>query len=1290
MNKTQTNDRPHRLSWMLLAGMVTMATLLTGTAQGTGGGLLTSEQQGKFTIPKMAKPPTLDGTIEPAEWREALAIGGLASQNPGGNFLIMRPTTFYLAWDTDNLYVACRTWIMPGYKPWVRARGPSSATAFDDGTEFNLRPMGANLPDGATSDNSYKFFINCFGFDGDFGRVSVGQIFRNWRPQFKRAVRQTAPGTAPLGGSWWEAEMVFPAKDFELVGPNRAGDKWKMMLAFNHIPGFSQNAVPLGSSYFDSSGWPVMTLTENIPAVQVTMDELPGLKDGVASVKVSAYNPAAEPVTLNVVVQVNEWTNGKSAEDLLKKETTLTVEPGKTAEFKLSEKLPRDLGKNKGGLYIRVAQGNKELYRYFAFLTLGYPENWVKYTPSKEAFPLSVTFNPLRDNLLINADANYLDNPKLVKSARYVIIRDGDSRPTASGEITECEYYAFNKLLQIPSLKEGDYTVDVSLVLADGGSVGPVRAKFKKLDEAKAFAPWWKNKIGDTERVIKPFTPIAVKGQTVTLWGRTFTFNALGLPAAINSQGLPVLAAPARIVVMIDGREHSVDLGGKLKFTEKKDWRVSFTGEATGAGLKFNAAGCVEQDGLVQINLTYAPAGKDPVKVDALRIEYPLSVDEAQAINSMGPGGNFATLSAKMLPTGKPGRIWSTLEMGAGGNGLTVGTFYPDVWIGNEQRGFYWWADSDQGWVPDDTVAAHEVVRGDKELTLRNNIIGKPYQLSAPRKLTFTYNATPFKPFPKGWRATINAEDGTFAGPHKQYADKATGKTYDGTQWLSAPAAPDDWGRVWGEFKVQADAKVKTVQPFDPLAARRTAWVHNSLALMGYGNRSGDNILENYFRPEWDENTICDSQQDYFLWLAKRAFSEGGLRSIYWDIFFISSWGGEQNGMAYRLDDGRLQPTFNGFNLRKLSMRLASLQEVLGLTPGGVSVHSSNCFPFLAYPWIGAALDGEWAFMTDASTCDWVDNYSIERMRALNTPQNYGVPLTWMSLNQITDPVKRGRVWRGFYDWTRFHDCNWYGWDGYKPGDKLLDFGLNDERLQYVPHWRNTAITCDDPQVLVAYWGLPSRVLVMAFNYDGKAVKNPVLKVDFAKLGLGASKAKVTELRGKDAHNGQLPEVDPTPVLGAGGNTVSVSDLQPHTARYFGLRVEDPAALARIRQELAGVGTQLNDAMLDWGLVAKETKFVPAPQPEGPTKDFSAPVIAMWELPDRVLFAVTNTSDKAQPVTIDIALDKLGLVPQLPWQEFVRVRDFNGGSSTLDFHGRKLSLGNLKPGQVRLVGVRRY
>ncbi len=76
---------------------------------------------------------------------------------------------------------------------------------------------------------------------------------------------------------------MLPAKSFGLTGPNRAGDQWKMLLAFNHIPGWMQAAIPIATGYYDASGFPTATLVEETPAVQVTMDTLPGVKDGVAA-----------------------------------------------------------------------------------------------------------------------------------------------------------------------------------------------------------------------------------------------------------------------------------------------------------------------------------------------------------------------------------------------------------------------------------------------------------------------------------------------------------------------------------------------------------------------------------------------------------------------------------------------------------------------------------------------------------------------------------------------------------------------------------------------------------------------------------------------------------------------------------------------------------------------------------------------------------------------------------------------------------------------------------------------
>ena len=314
------------------------------------------------------------------------------------------------------------------------------------------------------------------------------------------------------------------------------------------------------------------------------MEELPGLKDGVAAARITAFNPTAKPVALDVQARVENLADPKQPVALLDKQTKLEVPPGQTAEFRLNEKLPGDLGKNTGGVSFRVAQDGRELYRYYAFLTLGYPENWVKFTPPTEPFPVNVGFNPVRNSVSLEADANYLDDPRAAKQVRYAVAREGQAAPLVSGTLTTAAYNAFDALLQLPQLAPGSYTVSASMDLADGKSLGPVTRSFKKLDEAKTFAAWWKQPIGDTERVIKPFTPLTVEKATVGVWGRSFALDAVGLPRAITSNGKAVLAAPARIVAVIGGKEQSIDLSGTLEITEQKPWQVSFKGKATEIG----------------------------------------------------------------------------------------------------------------------------------------------------------------------------------------------------------------------------------------------------------------------------------------------------------------------------------------------------------------------------------------------------------------------------------------------------------------------------------------------------------------------------------------------------------------------------------------------------------------------------------------------------------------------------------------------------------------------------------
>jgi hypothetical protein len=66
-------------------------------------------QQGytQFLIPRAAKPPTLDGQVEPGEWDQAVALNVMADQTRQWKELYPRWVKWRLAWDAERAFAAC-------------------------------------------------------------------------------------------------------------------------------------------------------------------------------------------------------------------------------------------------------------------------------------------------------------------------------------------------------------------------------------------------------------------------------------------------------------------------------------------------------------------------------------------------------------------------------------------------------------------------------------------------------------------------------------------------------------------------------------------------------------------------------------------------------------------------------------------------------------------------------------------------------------------------------------------------------------------------------------------------------------------------------------------------------------------------------------------------------------------------------------------------------------------------------------------------------------------------------
>lgn len=1321
----------------LIAGLTGATPLFGGKAE------FKSEWVPEIRVPRVEKAPVIDGAIGEEEWAVSAAFSGVA--NVADNKLIPRPTTYFFAWDKGHLYLACRTYVRPDYKLRIYSgRAKGLANVFDDGMEFVWKPMGKNVVNRAAA---FKFFLNCLGNTGDTSRLTLGQMFKDWNPQFKTAYRLTEPGTAPDGGHWWELEMSCTPEDFELSGEHRAGDEWRMMLGFNMLAsGWMQARVPCLGSYFDDSGggYPRIILVENEPTAKLLMSSLDNLAtNGTAELAVAIHNPTATTATVDVDVEV--------AGDTLTREESLSVPAGGQARLTLSEKLPDHL--KSGRLQLKATHGKKVLLSYTAPFEVGYKSQMLAPVKPRDPneFDFSVAFSPLTHLLLVRGDTWFLPEPDAALSMTWKVFPEGDpDNPLLEKTTEQLALWRLQDFVKMPELAPGSYTVEGLMNLRGGTTIGPMQKTIEKKDEAKVFSAWWNTDYGKAEQLIPPYTALrrtragtAQEAPAFACWGREYALSGLGLPTAIRSQNGAVLTGPARLVVRVAGKDVSVPLGAP-RVTREEDWRVAFAGASAGAGLQIKAAGWLEQDGLVHVELTYGPEGDKPVTVEGLRIEYPLQEADAECLVCVGPGGNYASKTAMFLPPDKEGQLWSSLVTGRPGSRMVKGNFYPTVWIGNDRRGFLWWGDSDRGWFPENDLPAHEAVRAGGAVVLRNNIIAQPVDLKEPRTIAFSYIATPFRPFPKGWRAVTATEDGTFHVPFRGVrTDSKTGKKVNegGRQmnWMHPESRyPEEWDALWAEQKSgdppythSADKHTGHYKWWDPYTARNhVSWTHMSFTLYGWGPKTIESDLLDYFGHSWDDE-FDESFLDYAMYIFDSAFGKGGVLSTYWDITFPEQTNNVTSGLCYLLENGQVQPGYLGLPARRFYQRLQATGAKYGLYPNLNGGHSTNAYLTVAMPWMDSVLDGERHFNLDVSDRDWVDYYPLERMRSMSSPHNWGVPICWMTrlISDDPDKVRLTDIERMEYLWLHDSWKNPYGAGGRKDmPDTVLDFGLNGDATAYTPYWRNPFVSGMEEGVLVSAWRIADlddetplvnptpervdRVLLAIFNHDRKHARDITLQVDLEALGLPVDATiEARELYGPENmdnsyYAGGHDSENATNFfsmecrLDQAAGTLVAPRLAPHRIRLIGLSAVHAGPRAALQKQFAEVAEGCEaapqvvlPALANFGIADPGGTFHRlGAMPHVLPADESVQV-AGWVFGDRVLLAVVNTGEKRLPAsTIGIDLEALDLVPRLEWQEFVRLRQFSPGAErvSLDYHNRRLQCKGLEPRRVVLVGVCRF
>ncbi|HEX2988867.1 MAG TPA: glycoside hydrolase domain-containing protein, partial [Chloroflexota bacterium] len=245
---------------------------------------------------------------------------------------------------------------------------------------------------------------------------------------------------------------------------------------------------------------------------------------------------------------------------------------------------------------------------------------------------------------------------------------------------------------------------------------------------------WENNRIGITDKVPPPWTPMTVAGKTVSCWGRTYDYEGSLFPRQVKSQAQDLLAGPIQLVAKIGGKEVIFQKADKQSLVPAPQ-QVDFDAQTAAGGLTARVTSHLEYDGCIKLTLTLTAANNKPVEIQGLELRIPVRADRALYYHWFEATRDPRLTNAGALPK----------------DGLK-GHFKPLLWLGDNDRGLCWFSESPKGWQNNDKESILRVERQADTAVMRICMADRPYVIASSWQTVFGLQATPTRPTTPGWR----------------------------------------------------------------------------------------------------------------------------------------------------------------------------------------------------------------------------------------------------------------------------------------------------------------------------------------------------------------------------------------------------------------------------------------------------------------------------------------------------------------------------------------------------------
>ena len=469
------------------------------------------------------------------------------------------------------------------------------------------------------------------------------------------------------------------------------------------------------------------------------------------------------------------------------------------------------------------------------------------------------------------------------------------------------------------------------------------------------------NSIGISEEVLPPWTPMSVnkKGNAVevSVWNRRYAFRDDLLSSTIFS-GETLSDTPSSLELAIDGKAVKLSTA-PVKLLKEAKHQVVLQQSARNNDIDITATHTIDFDGFDRI-LVRLQARRD-LNLTDLRFLYPL---KAQHVNAAFVNMNEAhPLKGQMRFS-----------------------FKPVLFVGDEERGLSFLAESDEFWYPKSNANAIAVTpREGQDTMLSFNPVAT--SLAMKKGEVFTYDfaltATPVRPATKScWEQRIACYH-PYCGELESIYEKRDGKTlfehYRETgmgrlgivrtehAFSYPPITGSDYAKKLKTLVDVAHANNVLIAPYAVgflFSERAPEWNENKLycvtPLLDFSTR-GD-YLEKESGYKQHTYTTCTGKylQDLMLYRVRDAVENTGIDGVYLDGTADSfPCNNAAHGCGYIDRNGIRRSTFNSFRSRELIRRLYTLLYKERGENVFLELHFSIAYNAPAAAWATSLLSGE-------------------------------------------------------------------------------------------------------------------------------------------------------------------------------------------------------------------------------------------------------------------------------------------------------------------------------------------